>query len=289
MTQAPPNVSSLHRITRLPLDLTHPIFRRYPSAKLGVRESTRHYATLLAPLAAQILASAPHGAPWVLTAPALIYIPAAANYICRHLLQCLKPVLPRGFDLTLVEIEATRPAPVAGMPRRRNDYSRLDAQQRTLARRDESRKLVPQQRFRGRRVLFINDINVTGAQQHCMSRYFDGVGAAEVHWLYLLDVDPAIGRSDPAIENVINSARHASFEEFAALVRGEDMDYTGKCLARLFSCSLEQLESLLPTLDCGRVSRILELTLREGAVAAEDFEPKLALVKAHAGALQVQA
>jgi len=164
------------------------------------------------------------------------------------------------------------PASGPGPSRHRDDYSRLDARQRTLARQAESRTLLPDDAFRGRAVLFINDINVSGAQQQCMRQYFDGVGAAEVHWLYILDVAPSIGHSQPMLENVINSASHASFEGFAALLRREEVDYTGKCLARLFSCSIKQLEGLLPALGGGRIQRLLDLTLREGAVTAEDFD-----------------
>ena len=44
--------------------------------------------------------------------------------------------------------------------------------------------------FRGR-VLFVNDINVTGTQQSFMQQAFEDVGPASVDWLYIIQVDPA--------------------------------------------------------------------------------------------------
>ena len=44
------HTTSLHCITKLPLDVDAEIFRQYPAFKLGVTDSVRYYARLLLPL-----------------------------------------------------------------------------------------------------------------------------------------------------------------------------------------------------------------------------------------------
>ena len=113
-------------------------------------------------------------------------------------------------------------------------------------------------------MIFVNDINVTGAQQRIMRRYFETVGAAQIHWLYIIDVENPLGREVPQIEYALNNLQYASFDEFANFVATADIDFTSKCIARVLSYDVRELARLLGILSERRRWRILALTLQEG-------------------------
>ena len=66
--------------------------------------------------------------------------------------------------------------------------------------------------FRHRHVIFVNDINVSGAQQRAMTRYFAELETATVQWLYVIDVDNAIAASNPQVEHTINNLNLGSLK-----------------------------------------------------------------------------
>ena len=54
-----------------------------------------------------------------------------------------------------------------------NDYSKMDWQERRESRVYWNSLTIEDPAFAGRPVIFLNDINVTGAQQEGMRRYFE--------------------------------------------------------------------------------------------------------------------
>src|SRR5262245_31186226 len=203
-------ITSLHRISRLPLDTNAEIFQQYPGFKLGVTDSVNHYARLLLPLMSGLIASESQHTDWILTAPAIAaQTPAAANLLCRALfdLYLRDSNLPGSKRLSLIDIRHdTESADSIDWkdPAKSQDYAKLDFADRMTERERLSRRLVSNGEFRGHPVLFVNDMCVTGAQQQTMQRYFERAGAAGVRWLYVIVVDPEIGRTNPRIEWQIN-------------------------------------------------------------------------------------
>jgi hypothetical protein len=266
----------LHRITELPFDPQSEIFRHYPGFKLGVVESVRYYARLLLPLVRELIADDSEHSGWILTGPAIAsQTLAAANLLCRELSDLYLRERDTGNykELSLIDIQYDNESTAS------IDYAKLDFADRLTLRERLSRRLVRNADFCGRPILFVNDVCVTGAQQHAMQEYFDRDGAACVRWLYLIVIDPEIGRANPRIEWQIN---FAPFEDLLRMVSREQIQFTGKCMTRLMHLSGAELDQLLRALDVERRTRLLELATLNGFQNLDGFEEQMKLVRSYA-------
>lgn len=280
MHMSDPSTTSLHHIASLPFDRSAPVLAAYPGLKLGVARSVRHYADRLTPPVRAITDTGPDAGRWVVTAPPVAAdTPAAANLLCWE----LHRQSAGGTAMTLVDILLGDP-PGARMdwkdPGKPLDYARLDFADRVRERDRFSRHLVEHTAFRGRPVLFVNDICVTGAQQRSMERYFRRVGARRVHWLYVVTVEPAVGRSNPTIEWEIN---FVPFRELVRLLTREEIAFTGKCVQRLMHLTERELAAVLDALSQERRVRLLELAVLNGFGELDAFAANFDLLRAYAG------
>ena len=252
--------TSLHRIDKLPFDPKSEIFRHYPAFKLGVKASVRHYALLLLPVLKGLMETE---SGWVLSSPALAsQTPAAANLLCWELSDLYKRD-GNSKELSVLDIQYDNEATAS------IDYAKLDLADRVTARERLSSRLIPNSGFHGRPVIFINDICVTGTQQRALQQYFDSVGATWVKWLYLIVVDPVIGKAQPELEWQIN---FAPFEELLRLVSREEIQFTGKCVLKLLQLSIAEFDEVLRALNRERRKRLFELALRNGFENMENFQ-----------------
>jgi hypothetical protein len=284
MIDSKDTVLSLHRITGLPINVSEPFYSDYPSLKLGVDESVLHYAKLFASLVEQLITTTPNYKDWVLTAPAYNVIPAAANLLCWRVYDLLKSQLPTSITLSVINIRETNRFSEPEDPKtlkKSYDYSKLNWQERIKSRERSSHFIIQEPAFRDRVVIFVNDINVTGTQQQFMQHYFEKVQAATVYWLYVIDIENSIGKSEPQLEHSINYSNFASFEEFAHIIAYANIQYTAKCIWRLFAYSVQELEQLFRTLDPDRKLKILELAVEEGRFNTDNFKEKIALLRAY--------
>jgi len=278
------DIICLHRISRLPLDANAEIFRQYPAFKLGVTSGIRHYARLLLPLVETLIANDLEQTEWILTAPAIAaQTPAAANLLCWELFDLYqrRPARNISKELSLINIQhdsaAAAPADWKD-PSKSQDYAQLDFADRLTERERSGRRLLSNPDFRGRAILFVNDMCVTGAQQHLMQDYFERAEAACVKWLYIIVVDPEIGRNEPGIEWQIN---FAPFEDLLRMVSGEQIQFTGKCVQRLMHLSSGELEQILQALNEERRSRLLELALLNGFQNLDGIREQWDLVRSY--------
>jgi hypothetical protein len=263
----------LHRISELPFDSQAEIFRHYPGFKLGVVESVRYYARLLLPLVRELIANESEHTGWILTGPAIAaQTMAAANLLCRELsdLYLRERDIPNYKGLSLIDIQYDNEGTAS------IDYANLDLADRLKLREHLSQKLVRNADFHGRPILFVNDVCVTGAQQNAMQEYFERDGAACVRWLYLIVIDPEIGRANPKIEWQIN---FAPFEDLVRMVSREQIQFTGKCMTRLMHLSIAELDQVLRALDVERRTRLLELATLNGFQNLGGFEEQMKLVR----------
>jgi ribonucleotide reductase beta subunit family protein with ferritin-like domain len=277
------SVTSLHTIADASIDPGEPLLREYPAFKLGAKRSVLYFARLLLPLARQLIERDEHQTSWVLTAPAMIAAPAAANLLCRELHPLLRRELPAALRLSVVEIGTEKDAATRFQWKegvRSFDYATLGVEDRVRERQRLSASLVIEPEFRDGAVLFVNDIRVTGAHQCAMERYFERARARAVHWLYVVDVVQAVGRSEPRLEARLN---HTSLDELMQLLACEEIEYTSKCIQRVLLLGDEEIEQLLRRLDAGRTGRLLELTIAEGYSGLAAFRPKVDLLRSHPG------
>ena len=267
---------SLHRISELPFDAQAEIFRHYPGFKLGVLDSVRHYAQLLLPLVQELIANDSEHTGWIMTGPAIAaQTMAAANLLCRELSDLYLRERDAGNDkeLSLIDIQYDNLGTAS------IDYANLDLADRLRIRERLSRRLVNNTDFRGRPILFVNDVCVTGAQQDAMQEYFERAGAACVRWLYLIVIDPEIGRANPKIEWQIN---FVPFEDLLRMVSREQIHFTGKCMTRLMHLSVAELDQVLRALDAERRMRLLELATLNNFQNLDGFEEQVNLVRSYA-------
>ena len=262
--------TSLYRITQLPLDADAEIFRQYAAFKLGIIASVRHYAQMLLPLAQQLIANDSEHSGWILTAPPIVaHTPAGANLLSWELFDLYTR---DSKQLSLIDMHYDNAATASA------DYAKMDFADRMREREQLSRRLIHNADFHGRPILFVNDISVTGAQQHAMQQYFEFAGAACVRWLYLIVVDPEIGRMKPDIEWEIN---FAPFEDLLRMVSAEEIQFTGKCVQRLMHLSVAELEQVLRALDPERRTRLLELAVLNDFENLDGFRAQMELVRSY--------
>ncbi|HEX5703972.1 MAG TPA: phosphoribosyltransferase family protein [Pyrinomonadaceae bacterium] len=266
----------LYRISELPLDADAEIFRQYPAFKLGVTSSVRYYAQLMLPLMKRVIANESEHTNWILTGPAIAAeTQAAANLLCRELfdLYLRERDKNNAKELSLIDIQYDNEATAS------IDYAKMDFADRLTLRERLSQRLVRNPDFHGRPVLFINDVCVTGAQQQAMQQYFERDGVACVRWLYLIVIDPEIGRTNPKIEWQINSS---PFEDLLRMVSREQIQFTGKCLTRLMHLSLAELDQILRALNAERRARLLKLVELNRFQNLDDFRERAELVRSYA-------
>ncbi|HXD34959.1 MAG TPA: phosphoribosyltransferase family protein [Pyrinomonadaceae bacterium] len=267
--------TSLYRINQMPLDADAEIFRQYPAFKLGVTAAVRNYARLLFPLVENLIASDSQHSGWILTGPAIAaQTPAAANLLCRELfdLYMRERDVQSSKELSMIDIQYDDLATAS------IDYAKLDFAARLTERERLGPRLVSNANFHGRPVLFVNDICVTGAQQHAVQQYFDRAGAACVRWLYLVVVDPEIGKMNPEMEWQIN---FAPFEDLLRLVSTEQIQFTGKCVLKLMNLSVAELDQVLRALSEERRTRLLELAILNRFQDLDGFQEQMELVRSY--------
>lgn len=262
--------TSLYRVTQLPLDAGSEIFRHYPAFKLGVTASVRNYAQLLLPVLKNVITN---DSRWILTSPAIASeTHAAANLLCWELFDLYQRQQPDSKKLSVIDIEYDNEATAS------IDYAKLDVADRARERERLSRRLIPNSDFQGRPVVFVNDICVTGTQQRALQQYFDTVGAACVRWLYIIVVDPEIGKAQPELEWQIN---FAPFEDLLRMVSREEIQFTGKCVLKLLQLSVAELDQVLRELNRERRSRLLELAVRNEFEKMENFREQVKLIRSY--------
>jgi hypothetical protein len=273
---------SLHQIDRLPFATDEEIFRQYPGFKLGVMSCVRHYAQQMLPLLKETLTQRSKHEGWILTSPAMTaQTPAAANLLCWELfdLYTEKQGIAAFKELTLVDIQHE----ISNWtnwkdPGKSQDYAKLEFADRVAEHQKLSQQLNRNPVFHDRPVLFINDIRITGAQEQSMQQYFTEIGAKSVSWLYLIVVDPEIGKADPTLEWRIN---FATFDEWGRLVTQEEIHFTAKCVQRLMSLDKSELSQILSVLPDERRNQLLQIATRNEFENMPNFAEQFELLKSY--------
>ncbi len=160
-----------------------------------------------------------------------------------------------------------------------HNYSTFTPQERNLFYEHSREPLLEPRDFRGRSILFVNDIKVTGTHQRYMQQAFAKLDSPQICWLYILEIDREIAEAEPEVEYAINQSRIGSFEEFTDLLATHKLEYTSRCITRLLSYELSQLAKLFQMLDLGRKKAILELATAEGRFSGDYFKEKMDLLK----------
>jgi len=281
------SLRSFHVVEQLPIDYSSEIFAHYPRLKLGVTQSVNYYGAQLSRMADHIITeSLPDCTDWAITGPAYNVLPGGPNLLCAYMHEHLGNTLPDSIALSVVklrvepdDLEITDSESLNNY----HNYSMFSQQDRTKLYEQSREPLIEPHDFRGRSILFVNDIHVTGTQQRYMQRAFDKVHPQQICWLYILAVDRGIAEAHPEVEYQINHSCIASFEEFAELLATHDLEYTSRCITRLLSYDVSQIATMFHQLDQDRKRTILELAMAEGRFGGDYFKEKIDLLKSCVG------
>lgn len=151
-------------------------------------------------------------------------IPSAA----AHLTACVHPILNKrraergNAPLSLIKIKRLDIHP--------GDYSRLSADERLKLMRNTSFD-VPEE-VRGRHILLIDDVRVTGAHESQMRESLKKAGASEVTFVYLAMVVDDGGKD---AEELLNQARIHSLDDLARMVKEGDFAATSRAVKFILS------------------------------------------------------
>ena len=247
--------------------------------KLGLEQSVGYFANLLLPLAERMVAAQPQHDSWVLTAPPASHLPTAAILLSQRicaLLQDKYQGTKRFSTVRLYNLRAGTSIHDDALDLQRfGQYSRSEWSDR-LALIRQNRFEVRADDFKGRGIIFVNDINVTGASQEHISQVFAAAFPDKVNWLYIIDCEKEMGRKHPHLENELNNAGIGTVHEFAAALALNGMRHTAKCISKLFSYEPAALARLLEMLDAASKTRLWEAVkmepLYEGAVYGQKRE-----------------
>jgi phosphoribosyl transferase-like protein len=277
------SLRSLRIIEKLPIDYSDDFFGHYPRLKLGVTESVDYYGAQLSRLAEDVITqSLPGPADWAITGPAYNVLPGAPNLLCSYIYEGLRNKLPDSITLSLVHLPVeTDDLEIKDSEslHKYHNYSKFTQQERNQLYEESPEPSIEPRDFRGRSILFVNDIKVTGTHQRYMQQAFAKLDSPQICWLYVLAVDQEIAEAEPEVEYAINHSCIASFEEFADLLATHNLEYTSRCITRLLSYELSQLAKLFQMLDMGRKKTILELATTEGRFSGDYFKEKIDLLK----------
>lgn len=296
------SVCVLEEITSVPLTFDRPLFRHYPGMKLGQRQPVEFFAHLLADLAAGVIQECPQAGAlrrpsparirqggsatlagetdrnWVITAPAYLNLPSAANLLAWQVHRLLNE---RGVAVALHDLRLKQPdAPVRngeefGLI---SNYSKNSLQKRIELHAQMQSRLQTETLaacLGGRRVMVINDINVTGTTQQFLQHAFTEFGVHSCHWIYIFDVEKSLANRSPEIEHQINNSQFQSAAAFAKLLCDEQTHPTARCLSRLMAQELDDLRELVSMLDPGTCARLHGLALLEGRYGGPYFSDRL--------------
>jgi hypothetical protein len=277
-------ISALHMIEMYPFDLEAPIFSRYPAMKFGHLESVNYFAKLLAPMALEAIADvSAKDAGWVLTSPPLQGLPCGANLVCQAICGLLAKSLSAGEVLRLdsmnvrgPRIPISNPADFEGY----NEYSKHDLKRRRqfyLAR--DASATCDLANFAGRRVLFVNDINVTGTQLATITKRLQGAGVKSLDVLLIVNVERKIGCAFPQLEHEINTSRITDLQGFTAFLRDCEFEPTGKLISRLISHDFRAFEAIFGALQPAKRRLLHRAILQEGLYGGPLFREKIEIVE----------
>ena len=278
---------SLRAVEHLPIDYSDDLFDHYPRLKLGVTQSVEYFGPQLSRLAEDVIReSLPGLTDWVITAPAFNALPGGPNLLCSYIYEDLKSRLAAPATLSLAYLRdqtAGQEIKDSKSLHTYHNYSTFTKEERAELYEHTPEPLFEPRDFQGRSVIFVNDIRVTGSHERYIQQALAKVEAAQICWLYILTIDPAIAAAQPEIEYAINHARLAGFEEFAQLLATHDLHYTSRCITRILSYDLAELTRLVQMLDLSRRKTILKLATAEGRFNGELFREKIDLLQRSVG------
>lgn len=265
-------LSALHTINCYPPNIPGGILSHYPAMKFGEDKAVDRFALMLAPLADRMIGTA-RDSEWVLTSPPVRNLPSGANLLCERL-----QALLHGTRLEHLRLTDSSQFESAELFETRGDYAKLDYAARRRAQYGVNDVAFDRAALRGRNIVFVNDINVTGSQLRWIEQVLETARPRTIHWLLILNTVPGIGRNFPRLEDEVNRSRYSDEEELAGFLRSVDFRCTTKLAARLLGHGAEALRHILAALDGSTRRSLVRAMFDDGLYSDEFLREKFAAV-----------
>ena len=270
--------AALCEIARLPTRVEGTPLAAYGRFKVGESAAVDRYASLLVEPLAAVISSMPGTRRWILSAPPVRGLPAAANLLCTRVQPLLARELP-GIDLRSVFLDR---APL-GARFLDSHYGGRDVSSRREYLQDVSRSWSQPPVLEGAHVLFVNDVHVTGSQEAELRRHHLRSGAETLHWQYVFSVVADTPEAAAQLEAPLNQVALSSDSAFIDLLRRSSFTITTKFLWRLFALDIARFERAVETLGAEQCTEILRLLRAEAVPAQGPLVDRVAVLRAATG------
>lgn len=236
---------ALKEIKALSLPQNEPFYYHYPAMKQGHLPAVDFFAQFLGAKALEILTKDrnehKNKKKWLITTPAYYQLPAAANLLARKVHNILTG---KGFTTSLTELRLNTQSMLESA---KQEYSKSTLKQRINARQHIQQLLSNDLalHFKGKSVLVINDINVTGTQQNFIQKTLNAFGAKEVQWLYIFNLDKELAKSNPEIEYQLNNCCLNDLDSYIKIITDHKTQHTARCIERFFNQDINNFHYLV--------------------------------------------
>ncbi len=238
----------------------------YSLFKYGSRQETVKFANALVAYARIVVAE--EDEPWLLTSAAYKHIPTAAATLTHFF-----------WDASGIVFEPLR-------VKRENlfagEYEKLDAAARHAVLMDAGFHLQGPD-VKGRKVVVIDDIRITGTHETLLTSLLQQAGAAEVLFLYIVRVEAAASVLDPTLEHRLNSAAIASPQDLLRYIHAASPMLNARlCKRILLWPAADALPRILRELPDAFLAELAEAVAREGYDTLARLQPAVAMLQAEA-------
>ena len=246
----------LQELVTIPSDPTGTILEFYAELKVGKWSAIDYYASRLTKPILDALEDHPaRDGTWLITAPPMAAVPAAANLLSKQVCQLLAALRPNAkFHAFNLRKEPLGPLFLE------NHYGSSDYDGRSRYLRQTTSGWHTEPRLTNSSVIFVNDVYVTGAQEACQRAFFAASGVTNIHWHYILSVTASDHKAAAMIEAPLNYCGLARDEDFIAMLSSAHFTVTSKCLWRLLNLndySFQCAVAAMPSHQCRHIISLL--------------------------------
>jgi hypothetical protein len=162
------------------------------------------------------------------------------------------------------------------------DYATLDTTARRRVMRETAFSLPAGVELRGKHIVALDDIRVTGAHETALNQLFSAHAARGVTHIHILEA--ACDECSPTLEASLNDVAVADIDDLIALARSADFALNARFGKRILTETPEILRKFIRSVPAGLVQRLLEDAAGDGLDGMERYRSGFAaLVKEYSG------
>ena len=239
-----------------------PILACYGAMKLGHHPTINEYARLISRGVVNVAHTATSAREMLVASSPRGTVPSASNLLAVAVVNACREY-GSNFSLGLLEIGRRRRG--GEFPRH---YASLDTESRVeYLRRDRDNWFVHAD-LRGRVVILVDDVNVTGSQQGQLAAFLQELDVHHLHFQYLVRLSPAADNHASTIETELNLVGVANDDAFVEFLRCGNFTITTRLLWRLIELPDDSFHDAISALEASQLAAIVAGIRSEGTPSA---------------------